>query len=287
MMKNYEMAKVEEYGYKEYRLFKHLWKWLTNIFLILIIILLYLPLGVIALQSVNNTSDLSVFNKFDFSAYTHMFADQMFTNSVQNTIIVTIVSTLLSTVFGFLIAVGIHSLNIKRRRRIILLNNIPLLNADIVTGISLMLVFSLLLPFFPYLFGLPTLILAHVFFTLPYVILSILPKLKEQDPNLLDAATDLGVKPFKALRKVVFPAVKSGVFSGLLLAFTISIDDFVVSYFTTGNGYDNLSIWIYGSIGRKSLNPAVYAFSTTLTVMTLTVLLLINYSNYRKERKNG
>ncbi|MDD4000129.1 MAG: ABC transporter permease [Bacilli bacterium] len=286
MIKDYPVAKASEYGYREYSILKKAWKYFMNFFFVFIIILLYLPLGVIALQSVNNTSDLSVFNKFDFSAYTGMFADRMFSNSVQNTVLVTLISTLISTVLGTFFAVGIHSLDVKRRRRIILLNNIPLLNADIVTGISLMLVFSLFLPLFPYLFGLTTLILAHVFFTLPYVVLSVLPKLKELDPNLLDAATDLGVKPFRALIKVVFPAIKSGIFSGMLLAFTMSIDDFVVSYFTTGNGYDNLSIWIYGSIGRKSLNPAVYAFSTSLTITTLTVLLVINFFNYRKAKKD-
>ncbi|NLD26724.1 MAG: ABC transporter permease subunit, partial [Acholeplasmataceae bacterium] len=132
-----------------------------------------------------------------------------------------------------------------------------------------------------------TLILAHVFFTLPYVILSVLPKLKETDPNLMDAATDLGLKPFKALIKVVVPAIKAGIFSGMLLAFTMSIDDFVVSYFTTGNGYDNLSIWIYSSIGRKSLDPAVYAFSTTLTFMTFLVLILINFLGSKKVKHHG
>lgn len=286
MMKEYPVGKLEDYGYKEHRLLKSMWKWFTNVLFVLTILLLYLPLAVIALQSVNNTTDLSVFNKFDFSAYTGMFRDRMFANSVRNTFIVTVTSTLIATFFGTLIAIGINSLETKKRRRIILLNNIPLLNADIVTGISLMLMFSLLLPLFPYLFGLPTLILAHVFFTFPYVILSVLPKLKELDPNFLDAATDLGMKPYRALFKVILPSIKSGIFSGMLLAFTISIDDFVVSYFTTGNGYDNLSIWIYGSIGRKSLNPAVYAFSTSLTLLTMIVLLTINFLNSRKGKKD-
>ncbi|HEY8395403.1 MAG TPA: ABC transporter permease [Bacilli bacterium] len=286
MMKEYPVGKLEDYGYKEHRLLKSMWKWFTNVLFVLTILLLYLPLAVIALQSVNNTTDLSVFNKFDFSAYTGMFRDRMFANSVRNTFIVTVTSTLIATFFGTLIAIGINSLESKKRRRIILLNNIPLLNADIVTGISLMLMFSLLLPLFPYLFGLPTLILAHVFFTFPYVILSVLPKLKELDPNFLDAATDLGMKPYRALFKVILPSIKSGIFSGMLLAFTISIDDFVVSYFTTGNGYDNLSIWIYGSIGRKSLNPAVYAFSTSLTLLTMIVLLTINFLNSRKGKKD-
>ena len=166
----------------------------------------------------------------------------MLASAIQNTAIVSLTSTILATVLGTFIAMGIYYLFPKAKQQILLLNNIPILNADIVTGISLMLVFSLLLPVFPYIFGLPTLILAHLFFTLPYVILSVLPKLGEVDPNLMDAAADLGLKPIKSLVKVMVPAVKAGIFSGMLLAFTMSVDDFVVSYYTTGNGYDNLSI---------------------------------------------
>ena len=115
-------------------------------------------------------------------------------------------------------------------------------------------------------------------------ILSVIPKLKETDPNLMDAALDLGVKPFKALRKVIVPAITAGIFSGMLLAFTMSIDDFVISYYTTGNGFDNLSIWVYGSMGRKSLTPSVYAFSTLLTLFTM--LTMIGYQSFqRKGRK--
>lgn len=284
--KEYPIATLEEYGYREYRVLKKAFNILNKILVALIIILLYLPIIIIALQSVNDTSDLSVFNKFSFNAYIHMFSDRMFANSVKNTLVVTFVSTLIATVLGTVVAIGINSLPPKQRSKIILLNNIPLLNADIVTGISLMLVFSLLLPIAPYVFGLPTLILAHVFFTLPYVILSVLPKLKEMDPNMMDAATDLGVRPYVALVKVIVPAIKSGIFSGMLLAFTMSIDDFVVSYFTTGNGFDNLSIWIYGSIGRKSLDPAVYAFSTTLTIVTFLVLMAIYYIGTKRGNKN-
>jgi spermidine/putrescine transport system permease protein len=283
----YEVASLSEYGFKDYKVLKKIFKIFNKVLVIGIIFLMYLPIFVIALQSVNASKDLSVFTKFSLDAYINMFKDRAFTNSVKNTLIVTFSSTIIATVLGTLIAIGINALDKKKRSKIILLNNIPLLNADIVTGISLMLVFSLLLPIFPYLFGLPTLILAHVFFTLPYVILSVIPKLKEIDPNLMDAAVDLGIKPYKAIYKVIVPAIKAGILSGMLLAFTTSIDDFVVSYFTSGNGYDNLSIWIYGSIGRKSLNPAVYAFSTTLTFTTLAVLLIVYKFNKKRNKKNG
>lgn len=283
---DYPKATLQEYGYHDYRHLKKAFRIFTDLLVAVIIIVLYFPIFIIALQSVNSGAGLSVFTTFSFGSYTSMFADRMFANAVRNTLLVTAIATLISTVLGTLIAVGINSLPAKYRQRILLLNNIPLLNADIVTGISLMLVFSLFLPIFPYFFGLPTLILAHVFFTLPYVILSVIPKLKEMDPFMMDAALDLGVRPYKALLKVVVPAIKAGIFSGMLLAFTMSIDDFAISYFTTGNGFNNLSIWIYGSYGRKNLNPSVYAFSTALTLVTLLILVVINFVNNRKAKKN-
>ena len=238
----------------------------------------------LAIQSVNLSASVTSFSTFTLKWYQEMFATRSLTTAIQNTVLTSIVATALATLLGTLIAVGIYSFEKKKRQAIMLFNNIPLLNADIVTGISLMLVFSLLLPIFPYIFGPTTLIMAHLFFTLPYVILSVIPKLKETDPNLMDAALDLGVKPFKALRKVIVPAITAGIFSGMLLAFTMSIDDFVISYYTTGNGFDNLSIWVYGSMGRKSLTPSVYAFSTLLTLFTM--LTTIGYQSFqRKGRK--
>ena len=138
-----------------------------------------------------------------------------------------------------------------------------------------MLIFSLLLPINNYIFGFWTILISHIFFIFPYIILSVLPKMKEMDPNLMDAALDLGIRPFKSILKVIIPAVKGGIFSGVVLAFTISFEDFVVGYFTTGNGFNTLSIWIYSSIGRKSLFPGVYAFSTLLTLVTM--LIVISY----------
>lgn len=273
----YEIATLSEYGYKDHILLKRLFKIFYAIIVPMIIILLYLPVILIAFQSVNSQIDAFKFDKFTFSWYTAIFDNRALTSSIRNTFIVSITSTILSTILGTLIAVGIHSLAKKHRKLLVMLNNIPLLNADIVTGISLMLLFSLFLPVFPYFFGYPTLLLAHMFFSIPYVVLSVLPKLKELDPNLLDAALDLGVKPYVALIKVIVPSIKAGIFSGMLLAFTMSFDDFVVSYFTTGNGFDNLSIWIYGSMGKKSLTPSVYAFSTLLTLFTILSLLVFNF----------
>ena len=283
-MTKYPKASVEEYGYKNQRFLRKAYQIFNKVLVVLVIFLMYLPVITIALQSFNSSSELTAFGSFTFKWYGEIFQHPMLSSAIQNTVIVSLSSTLLATVLGTFIAMGIYYLSPKAKQRILLLNNIPILNADIVTGISLMLVFSLLLPIFPYMFGLPTLILGHLFFTLPYVILSVLPKLGEVDSNLMDAAADLGLKPIKSLWKVMVPAVKAGIFSGMLLAFTMSVDDFVVSYYTTGNGYDNLSIWIYGSIGRKSLTPAVYAFSSLLTLGIAIVLLTVNLLSKRKVR---
>ncbi|MFA5542296.1 MAG: ABC transporter permease [Bacilli bacterium] len=284
-MMKYEKATLQDYGFKDYSQLKKIYSVLNKIMLTIVILMLYLSVIIIAIQSFNSSTDLSVFNKFTFKWYTEIFSNKMLTNAISNTFVVSIFATLLATILGTLIAIGINSLPQKKKQRMILLNNIPLLNADIVTGISLMFVFSLLMPIFPYIFGFPTLLMAHLFFTLPYVILSVLPKLKEMDPNIMDAATDLGVRPYRALTKVIVPAVKSGIFAGMLLAFTMSFDDFVISYFTTGNDFDNLSIWIYSSIGRKSLTPSVYAFSTLLTAFTLISLTIYNSFNKNKVKK--
>ena len=134
----------------------------------------------------------------------------------------------------------------------------------------------LFLPLNKHIFGFWTILIAHIYFILPYIILSVLPKMKEIDPNMLEASLDLGIKPLKSVRKVIIPAIKGGIFSGLVLAFTISFEDFVVGYFTTGNGYNTLSIWIYSSIGRKSLFPGVYAFSTAVTLFMITSIIAYN-----------
>jgi spermidine/putrescine transport system permease protein len=253
--------------------------------LALILLATYAGTIMIAIQSFNSNIDTTSWGSFTFKWYAQMFNVRALRNSIFNTLIVSVVATLLATVFGTLIAIGIYSLPKKKKQRMIMLNNIPLLNSDMTTGISLMLIFSLLLPIFPYIFGPFTLILSHLFFTLPYVILSVLPKLKEIDQNLLDAAMDLGIKPFKAIYKVIVPAIKGAIFSGMLLAFTVSIDDFVISYYTTGNGFDTLSIWIYSSIGRKSLTPSVYAFSTVLLVLTAASVYLVNIFKSKRGTK--
>ena len=273
---NYERATIEEYGYKKHTALKMTWKIISKILLVFAIIMLYFSVIIIAIQSFNSSDSTTEFAGFTFDNYLNMFSKRSLNDSIMNTFKTSIFATLIATVVGTLIGIGAHYLPPKVKSRLILLNNIPLLNADIVTGVSLMLIFSLLLPLNKHIFGFWTILIAHVYFILPYIILSVIPKMKEIDPNMLDASLDLGVKPFKSLLKVILPSIKGGIFSGMVLAFTISFEDFVVGYFVTGNGYNTLSIWIYSSIGKKSLFPGVYAFSTALTVLMIVGIVLYN-----------
>ncbi|HLT00176.1 MAG TPA: ABC transporter permease [Acholeplasma sp.] len=285
MTNQYEKAKVSDYGYKDYSFLKPVGKVFSIVFTVTMLFLLYLPIIVIAIQSVNSSKNTSSFDSFTFEWYLNIFNEPDLLNAISNTFLVSTIATTIATVLGTLFAIGIYNLPKKARSRIMFLNNVPILNADIVTGFSLMIMFRFLMIIFPDIFGLTTLVLAHLFFTLPYVILSVIPKLKELDPNLIDAAQDLGIKPKKAIYLIIVPAIKAGIFSGMILALTMSIDDFVISFFTTGAGYDNLSIWIYGVLGRRNLTPSVYSFSTLLTLFTLIGLITVQLLQRKRKGK--
>ncbi|MGM9969464.1 MAG: ABC transporter permease [Anaeroplasma sp.] len=284
---SYEYATIEEYGFKEYKAIKIFWKILSKILLAFAIFMLYFAVIIIAIQSFNSSESTTEFVNFTFANYIKMFTKPSLNNAILNTFKTSICATLIATILGTLIAIGAYYLPPKVRSRLILLNNIPLLNADIVTGISLMLIFSLFLPICKHLFGFWTILIAHVYFILPYIVLSVLPKMNEIDPNMLDASLDLGVKPLKSVWKVIIPAIKGGIFSGMVLAFTISFEDFVVGYYTTGNGYNTLSIWIYSSIGKKSLFAGAYAFSTLITVVMIALIVIYNLvkGRFNNEKK--
>ena len=272
---NYERATMEEYGYRPYRALKISWNVLSKVLLVFAIFMLYFAVIIIAIQSFNASDSTTKFTGFTFDNYLNMFSRETLNEAIFNTFKTSIMATIIATILGTLIGVGAFFLPPKAKARLSLLNNIPLLNADIVTGISLMLIFSLVVPVDGF-FGFWTILIAHIYFILPYIVLSVLPKMKEIDPNMLDASMDLGVRPFKSMISVIFPAIKGGIFSGLILAFTISFEDFVVGYFTTGNKYNTLSIWIYSSIGKKSLFPGVYAFSTAITVFAILGIIIYN-----------
>ena len=270
----YPKATLAEYGYKEHKILNTVWPIAKVVLVTFAVFMLYISVIVIAIQSFNSSASTTEFTGFTFDNYINMFSKRSLTTSIRNTFLVSISATLIAAVLGTFIAIGMFYLPPKLKSKIMLLNNIPMLNADIVTGVSLMLIFSLLLPINDQIFGFWTILISHVFFIFPYIILSVLPKMKEIDPNLMDASMDLGIKPFKSVLKVIIPAIRGGIFSGVVLAFTISFEDFVVGYFTTGNGFNTLSIWIYSSIGRKSLFPGVYAFSTALTVISIILVFI-------------
>ncbi|MEC9484765.1 MAG: ABC transporter permease [Candidatus Izemoplasma sp.] len=249
----------------------------------LVYLIIYFPIFVIALLSINHSSSGQTFTKISLQWYREILTNALLLEAIKTTLSVAVVSTLVATVVGTFVAIGIHSLHRQYRLTLMMVNNVPVVNPDIVTGISLMVVFGLL----PISFGFHTMLLAHVFFSIPFVVLSVLPKLKELDNNLFDAAIDLGCTPFQAVIKVIIPAIKTGIITGALIAFTMSIDDFVISYFTTGSGVQNVSLWIYARLGRRNFSPAVYAYNTIVTSVTILMLLSINYYSIKKKRRQN
>ncbi len=215
---------------------------------------------------------------FTLKWYGKLLEDDRIMTALYYTVIVAILSAVIATIIGTITAIGIHSMrNSKGKKLLLNINYLPILNPDVVTGVSLMSMFA----FLSLQFGFFTMLLSHIVFNIPYVILSVLPKLKQLPPNLEEAAMDLGATPMYALRKVILPQIKPGIVSGLLIAFTMSIDDFVISFFTTGNGVSNLSIEIY-SMARRGIKPEINALSTIMFAVVLILLLLSNRNSDKK-----
>lgn len=253
-----------------------------------VVFLLYFPILYIIIQSFNKSTTGTSFTGITFEWYTKMFENRELMRAIFVTISMAVFSTILAVIFGTISAIGINSLNKKKRKKMILLNNVPVLNADIVTGVFLMLMFQIvarILPGVP-VFGYYTMLFAHVFFSVPYIILSVLPKLNEIDGNLYDAAVDLGCKPSDALRKVIIPSIAPGIISGALIAFTMSIDDFVISYMTGGNGVQNFSMWLF-SIKNPYRNNAMQMASAYNTIISVGTLLILIIYNILKSKKKG
>jgi len=247
-------------------------KILKRMFVGLVFLFLYLPIFVIAFLSVNESSRTYKFTGFSLKWYVEIFENESLFRAIINTFTVAIISTIIATILGTLIAIGISVLRKRHKRIMLFMNNIPIMNPDIVTGLTLMIIFS----WFRFQFGIQTMLISHIFFSIPFVVLSVLPRLSEIDKNLYDAALDLGCTKFQAVYKVIIPAIRTGIITGALISFTMSIDDFVISYFTTGNGFSNFSIWIYARLGRKSFSPAAYAYNTLVVVLTVAVLFIYN-----------
>jgi spermidine/putrescine transport system permease protein len=263
---------------------------LKYLFLAIIMFLLYFPILIIIIQSFNANGQGTDFGGFTFRWYQELFKDKGLVRAISNTISIAVLATIISTVLGTLFAIGINSLNTKRRKKMIILNNVPVLNADVVTGVSLFFVFKFIGIMIgnEYLLGYSTMLIAHIFFCIPYVILSVLPKLNEVDKNLYDAALDLGCTPWSALGKVIIPSISTGVLTGMFLAFTMSFDDFVISYMVAGEEAKNFSMWIYASqkqSGRTMAWPKAYAYNSIVSIIALLALIIYNVIVFRKQRK--
>ena len=234
-------------------------------------VLLYAPILTLVVLSFNSSKSRSKWGHFTFDWYRALFQNQDIMNALYTTLIIALVSALIATLLGTAAALGIQGMRRRFRTLMMGITNIPMLNADIVTGISLMLLFIA----FRFSLGFSTILLAHITFNIPYVILSVMPKLKQTNRSTYEAALDLGASPVYAFFKVVFPDIIPGVFSGFLLAFTMSLDDFVITHFTKGPGIDTLSTKIYSEV-RKGIKPEMYALSTLLFLTVLILLMLIN-----------
>ena len=244
---------------------------LKKIYIALIFIFLYAPMLVLIVLSFNKSKSRAKWGGFTFKWYTQLLSDSSIMEALVTTLLLAVLSALISTFIGTIAAIAITSLKKGTRTLMMGITNIPMLNAEIVTGISLMLLFI----FFNVKFGFTTILLAHITFNIPYVILSVMPRIKQLNPSASEAAMDLGASPFKAFFKVVFPDILPGVFSGLLMAFTMSIDDFIITHFTKGAGVDTLSTKIYSQV-RKGIDPKMYALSSLIFVTVLVLLILIN-----------
>ena len=224
---------------------------------------LYLPLVIMAIFSFNDSKSLSSWSGFSIRWYVELLNNQQMIDAIIISVSIAVLSTVISTILGTITAIGISNSRPFLRKLILQINNLPIMNPDIVTGISLMLLFS----FIKIEKGYLTLLLAHIAFCAPFVITNVLPKVRQLDVNLADAAMDLGATPFQALMKVILPQIKPGIISGALLAFTMSFDDFIISYFVSGNGIENISIVIYNM--SKRTNPSIYALATIILVFVL------------------
>lgn len=256
-------------------------KFLKGLYIAIILLFLYLPIGVLMVLSFNESKSMSIWTGFSTRWYEEMFSNEMILDAVWNTFTIAICAAAFSTVIGVLACLGISRMRSRSQKVIMAFNNIPLLNADIVTGISLMMTFLV--------FGISlswgTVLLSHITFCIPYVILSVMPKIKQLSPNMYEAALDLGATPAYAFRKVILPDLMPGITSGFLLAFTMSVDDFVVTHFTRGAGINTISTLIYSQV-KVGIRPTLFALSTVIFVIVLVVLVISNVVQNRKGERN-
>lgn len=260
-----------------------------RLFMALVFLFLYAPIFVLIVFSFNATKSRSVWAGFSLQWYVRLFSDETIMDALQTTLLVSALASIIACVAGTAAAIGIYAMKRKMRGVVMSVNNIPLTNADIVTGVSLSLLFVLSINVFNRTLGTHlelgfwTLLISHITFDIPYVILSVLPKLRQLDPNIYEAAQDLGATGIVAFRKVILPDLTPGIVNGLLIAFTMSIDDFVISYFTAGSKVSTLAMEVY-AMARRKISPEINAISTLLFTSVLILLILISIRQNRQER---
>ncbi|MCI9635331.1 MAG: ABC transporter permease [Hungatella sp.] len=251
-----------------------------NFYLVLIMVFLYAPIATLMVLSFSGSKSRTQWGGFTLRWYLEMFESATIMNALQNTLVIAFASALIAAVIGTAAAIAINSMKPIPRTIIMGITNIPMLNADIVTGISLMLAFIA----FGISLGFKTILIAHITFNIPYVILSVSPKLKQTNKSVYEAAMDLGAAPVYAFFKVVFPDILPGVLSGFLLAFTMSLDDFIITHFTKGAGINTLSTLIYSEV-RRGIKPSMYALSTLIFVVVLALLIITNFAPHRSKEQ--
>ncbi|MBP5384108.1 MAG: ABC transporter permease [Lachnospiraceae bacterium] len=245
---------------------------LKKIYIAFILILLYAPIITLVILSFNSSKTRAKWGGFTMKWYGSMFQNDQIMGALYTTLLLAVLSALIATLIGTAAAIAMTGMQTKARMYFTAVTNIPMLNADIVTGISLMLLFLA----FDAVFGFRTVLLAHITFNIPYVILSVMPKLKQTNRSVYEAALDLGATPVYAFFRVIFPDILSGVISGFFLSFTMSLDDFIITHFAKGPGLDTLSTKIYTEV-KKGIKPEMYALSTLMFLSVLILIILVNY----------
>lgn len=251
-----------------------------KIYIALIILFLYAPIGTLMVLSFNASKTRSKWGGFTFKWYSALFRNDDILKALFNTLLIAFLSALIATIIGTIACIAMTGMKRRTKALMMGITNIPMLNAEIVTGISLMLLFISL----GFRFGLGTILLSHITFNIPYVILSVMPRMKQLNPSTYEAALDLGASHLTAFFKVVLPDLLPGILSGFLMAFTMSLDDFIITHFTKGAGVDTLSTKIYTEV-KKGIKPEMYALSTIIFVTVLVLLLLVNLSPDKKGKE--
>ncbi len=254
---------------------------LSKIFIGIVMLFFYAPIVYVVFFSFNRSKSLTKFTGFSLKWYESMFQNRPIMDAIWYTVACAVIATVVSTIVGTITAIGLSKSKKVVREFVNQVNNLPMLNPEIVTAIGLMLFFTSL----RIQTGFVTMVLAHIAFCIPYVILSVLPRLRRLDPNMAEAALDLGCTPWQAMWKVIIPQIKEGIIAGALVAFSMSFDDFVISMFTTGPGVTNISIYVYGSV--KRVNPTVNALSALIVYVITIVLIIVNVVPMIRDRRRA